>query len=123
MPVLVPLTFIGKWLMSPEGVALLGSVAAWLLRRDSLKGKRAKLIAERAGIVFDGMEQWAAYRRSKGETVTGSQKLDAYLGYVEDAVKAVGGGGPLTVAEKAALAADAAVRSWLAKAPPKAAKK
>lgn len=111
---IVPLTFVGQLLASPEGLALIGSVVAWFWNKKTGKSKRAKVIAERAGIVFDGMEQWARYQRANGNPVTGSQKFDKYVELVEAAVKAVGGG-KLSDAEKVGLAADTAVRSWLAK--------
>lgn len=113
---LAPLCVVGKFLVSPEGLALLGSVAAWLFRRDFMQSKRWKVIQERAEIVFDGMEQWAEYqKRTSGKVPTGEQKLEAFLDYVEKAVVAVGGGGKLTPAERASLAATAAVKAWLAK--------
>lgn len=111
-----PLCFVGQFLTSPEGIALLGSLAAWLLRQDFMKSKRWKLIQERAEVVFDSMEGWADYqRRTNGKVPTGEQKLEAFLDYVEKSVVAVGGGGKLTAAERAALAATAAVKAWLAK--------
>ena len=106
----------GKFLLSPEGIALVGSLAAWLFRRDFMQSKRWKVIQERAEIVFDSMEGWAEYmRRTNGKVPSGAEKLEAFLEYVEKAVVAVGGGGKLTDAERAALAATAAVKSWLAK--------
>lgn len=116
---MLPLTVVGQYLASPEGVALIVSAAGWLIHRFAGRSRRARVIALKAGVVFDGMEAWAAYRRSKGEPVTGAQKLDAYLGYIEAAIKSMGETGGLTNGERVGLAADAAVRAWLAKAPAK----
>lgn len=113
---LAPLCFLGTFLQSPEGLALIGSAVAWFLNRKSTNSKRWKVIQERAEIVFDSMEGWAEYmRRTNGKVPSGAEKLEAFLEYVEKAVVAVGGGGKLTDAERAALAATAAVKSWLAK--------
>lgn len=113
---LAPLCKVGEFLVSAEGIALIGSAVAWLLNRKATQSKRWAVIKERAEVVFDSMESWASYQKKvNGKVPTGEQKLEAFLDYVEKAVVAVGGGGKLTTQERAALAAMAAVKSWLTK--------
>lgn len=108
IPLLAPLA---AFLLSKEGILLLGTVATWLWRKAVKDEKRRKTIAEYAGEAFDVAEAAGLVDR-----LDGRGKYKVFIQTIVDALKADEKREP-TAKEMAALTELAKRKAWIGKLP------